>query len=281
MSTGTQPEPRLTRTGAVRNTALYTVLYVPAGLLVALGTALLLNRSTKGHDLIPLSEFELALANDKVAWITIDGDEVSGEFNGAEGLTIPDIPKKVKSFRTVYPAGTFSSGGPQLSRLMELRKNAKVTAENNQNLVVNLLLPLIPWLLSEPQLEYFHGIVLTLAGAVRRLWPLYRETAAVREILRVSPAQRAWMDLAPEWRGRPWAVVGPGERRVLWMVRSAETRPAFVESPMTATRTTPVWGLSMMKVESSTTNSSTRLDAEEVGASTTVRRATSPKRTFC
>ncbi|MFI8526238.1 carbohydrate ABC transporter permease [Promicromonospora sukumoe] len=32
---------------AVRNTALYTVLYVPAGLLVALGTALLLNRSTR------------------------------------------------------------------------------------------------------------------------------------------------------------------------------------------------------------------------------------------
>ncbi|MBA8807564.1 carbohydrate ABC transporter permease [Promicromonospora sukumoe] len=32
---------------AVRNTAFYTVLYVPAGLLVALGTALLLNRSTR------------------------------------------------------------------------------------------------------------------------------------------------------------------------------------------------------------------------------------------
>lgn len=32
---------------AVRNTALYTVLYVPAGLLVALGTALLLGRSTR------------------------------------------------------------------------------------------------------------------------------------------------------------------------------------------------------------------------------------------
>ncbi|HEV6952059.1 MAG TPA: sugar ABC transporter permease [Promicromonospora sp.] len=32
---------------AVRNTALYTALYVPAGLLVALGTALLLNRSTR------------------------------------------------------------------------------------------------------------------------------------------------------------------------------------------------------------------------------------------
>ncbi|MFI6428557.1 carbohydrate ABC transporter permease [Promicromonospora sp. NPDC050880] len=32
---------------AVRNTALYTVLYVPAGLVVALGTALLLNRSTR------------------------------------------------------------------------------------------------------------------------------------------------------------------------------------------------------------------------------------------
>jgi multiple sugar transport system permease protein len=32
---------------AVRNTAFYTVLYVPAGLVVALGTALLLNRSTR------------------------------------------------------------------------------------------------------------------------------------------------------------------------------------------------------------------------------------------
>lgn len=32
---------------AVRNTALYTVLYVPAGLVVALGTALLLNRGTR------------------------------------------------------------------------------------------------------------------------------------------------------------------------------------------------------------------------------------------
>jgi len=32
---------------AVRNTAFYTVLYVPAGLLVALGTALLLNRSSR------------------------------------------------------------------------------------------------------------------------------------------------------------------------------------------------------------------------------------------
>lgn len=32
---------------AVRNTAFYTVLYVPAGVLVALGTALLLNRSSR------------------------------------------------------------------------------------------------------------------------------------------------------------------------------------------------------------------------------------------
>jgi len=58
-------------------------------------------------------------------------------------------------------------------------------------------------------------------------------------------------------------------------------RPAFVEVPLTATRTSPVCGLAMVKVESPATSAETFVSASEVSASTTWRNTLSPKKTFC
>jgi cell division protease FtsH len=105
---------------------------------------ILVNKNNSSQTLIPLSEFELALKNDEVQSATIDGDEIRGEFT--EKKSIAGIPDQVKTFRTLYPTGTLSNGY-YLAQLREIPSNAKIDAENSQNLVVNLLLPLIPWLL--------------------------------------------------------------------------------------------------------------------------------------
>jgi len=120
------------------------------GWVLFIGLAIMLFILVKGSNttqtLIPLSEFETALNEDKVASLTIDGDEVRGEFS--DERSIADFPDKIKTFRTQYPTGTLSGGGGvYLARLRDIPSSAKVVAENSQNLVVNLLLPLIPWLL--------------------------------------------------------------------------------------------------------------------------------------
>ena len=115
------------------------VLFI--GLAVMLFVLLQGNRAAQGE--IEYSEFESRLDQDKVAWIRFTGDKIEGEF------TEPQVigqGEDVKKFFTELPAGSVSSG-PMVTRILDKRGNAKVGFENNQNLLLTILVPLIPWLL--------------------------------------------------------------------------------------------------------------------------------------
>jgi cell division protease FtsH len=116
-------------------------------LFIALAVLLfmLLNKSSQTHQTIAVSDFESRLVGDQVKKAVIQSDDVVGEFRNPE--TIPNATGLVTRFRATYPAGTFNNGGPQFRWIMDNRKNAEVTAENNQNILINILVPLIPWLL--------------------------------------------------------------------------------------------------------------------------------------
>jgi cell division protease FtsH len=114
-------------------------------LFIALAVMLfvLLNQGNRNQPMIAYSEFESRLDADKVATAEIEGDKLVGEFSNAE--TIDGNAAQVKKFYTELPAGSVASG--MYDRILDKRKNAKVIFRNNQNLLLNILLPLIPWLL--------------------------------------------------------------------------------------------------------------------------------------
>jgi len=118
------------------------VLFIALAILLFM----LLNKTSQQHSLIPVSDFESRLMDDKVRKLTVQSDDVLGEFRNPE--SIPGIATgPVTRFRVTYPAGTFSSSSTQFRWIMDNRRTAEVTAENNNNLVINILVPLIPWLL--------------------------------------------------------------------------------------------------------------------------------------
>jgi len=115
-------------------------------LFIALAVMLfvLLNQGNRNQPMIAYSEFESRLEADKVAKAEIEGDKLVGEFIGP-GEVIDGNPTAVTKFYTELPAGSVASG--MYDRILDKRKNAKVTFRNNQNLLLNILVPLIPWLL--------------------------------------------------------------------------------------------------------------------------------------
>jgi cell division protease FtsH len=104
---------------------------------------LLISNKSKAYHPIDTSTFWSKLADGRVRTLTIEGDEVVGEFVG-QGEQIDD--KTVTRFRTSFPTGT-SSDWAFTREILDNRNDAVVKVENNQNLLISLLLPLIPWLL--------------------------------------------------------------------------------------------------------------------------------------
>jgi cell division protease FtsH len=104
----------------------------------------LLNQSGRGVPEIDYSEFESRLggAEDKVASIQVEGDKITGEFT--ESVTIG--PNTVKKFTTSLPAGSAASG-QLINRILDRRGSARVDFENDQSLLLQILVPLVPWLL--------------------------------------------------------------------------------------------------------------------------------------
>ena len=106
----------------------------------------LLQQKNNVHTLIPLSEFHTLLQDSKVQVVRIDGDELIGELVEPQVVPGASSKDKIQRFRTVLPTGTSSS--PELTLwLLNNRQTAKVEAENSQNLLFNILIPIVPWLL--------------------------------------------------------------------------------------------------------------------------------------
>jgi len=111
---------------------------------LAIMLVLLLRNSSPAYQKIHMSDFETLLANNHVEEFTIDGNEVDGIVK--ENVQIPGAPSNSKYFTTEYPEGTFSNG-VYLAELMKKRGDTAVDSKNQSNLLMNILLPLVPWLL--------------------------------------------------------------------------------------------------------------------------------------
>ena len=93
---------------------------------------------------ISLDQFAQQLETKQIAWLSIDGDEVRG------ALTTPlNLPngQRVVEFRTALPTGMGSDWGFVHWVLDRAKDTTTVQVHRANDYIVNILVPLIPWLL--------------------------------------------------------------------------------------------------------------------------------------
>ncbi|MGH7179136.1 MAG: ATP-dependent zinc metalloprotease FtsH [Tepidisphaeraceae bacterium] len=113
-------------------------------ILLAVMLFVLVQSHNRSATHIDLDRFWTLLNEHKVKEVTIEGDEVSGELQpGAYLLDGHDV----KAFRTTLPQNNSTDWKFTQALLDAAKGSAKIRAENNQNLVLQVLVPLIPWLL--------------------------------------------------------------------------------------------------------------------------------------
>jgi cell division protease FtsH len=115
-------------------------------LFIALAVMLfmLLNKSGAQYVSVSLSEITSRLKTDGVKELTIDGDKWIGEFRKPEA--IGDKGENVTKFQTALPSNS-STDWSMTQWVLDNAKGAKVNIENSPNVLINILVPLIPWLL--------------------------------------------------------------------------------------------------------------------------------------
>jgi ATP-dependent Zn protease len=90
-----------------------------------------------------VSDFESFLEQGVIRTITVQGDEVYGDLlsptRAADGSLITN-------YRTSFPTGMTQSWA-FMEHVLHNRGGARVYVENDQNLLLQVLVPLIPWLL--------------------------------------------------------------------------------------------------------------------------------------
>jgi cell division protease FtsH len=109
------------------------------GWLLFLGLAamlfMLLSKKGDTFKLITLDDFVFSLERKEINSVVIDGDEISGHMDDGRG------------YRTALPAGLAGNWSFIQWLLATSKGTASVEVRNPNNLVINILLPLIPWLL--------------------------------------------------------------------------------------------------------------------------------------
>lgn len=121
------------------------------GLVIMLLSLLRLNNKT--YTPVSLSEFQVKLFDDKVQSVTVDGDDLSGQFMQPQAV-VGVTTGPVTNFRTSVPTGT-SQSFSFTQWLLANRHNAEVKVENNPNLIINILLPIVPWILFIALIYFF------------------------------------------------------------------------------------------------------------------------------
>src|ERR1700733_6153151 len=107
---------------------------------------MLVQKQSRNYTPINLDTFWTNLNNGKVKELTISGDEIQGQFS--QKIPSPNSPD-IEFFRTTLPTGT-SSGWDFTRDILKAAGNHEgvaVKVENNQNILLQVILPLIPWLL--------------------------------------------------------------------------------------------------------------------------------------
>jgi cell division protease FtsH len=104
---------------------------------------LLLNRQGSQYQLLDCGQVFTEMKAGNVKTITMESDQIKGDFRLP--VALPGISKPVDKYRADVPPGSLS--GPLGTWIIDNRNGANLGAENGQNLLLNILLPLIPWLL--------------------------------------------------------------------------------------------------------------------------------------
>jgi ATP-dependent Zn protease len=118
------------------------VLFI--GLAVMFFLLLQVKHTVAGEKTVSLSDFQEQLEAGNVQYLTIDGEVIRGKCRLPQVVNAATMPT-FTMFRTEIPAN--ATGWAFTQWLLEHRNGADVSVENNANLVVNLILPLVPWLL--------------------------------------------------------------------------------------------------------------------------------------
>jgi ATP-dependent Zn protease len=98
-------------------------------------------RMLEVHD-VPLSFVEEQLTSGNVKRVDVEHDQLSGELAAPRSWD----GKSVEAFRTTLPEGTTAQWN-FTQWLLANRHDAIVNVRNQSNLVLNILVPLIPWVL--------------------------------------------------------------------------------------------------------------------------------------
>jgi hypothetical protein len=133
------PGPPARRGGKI----LGWVLFIALALMLAL---LLTRRSKPPYGEIALSDFAAKLRAGNVEWVTVSDTEVSGKFETPQTLASGRVPVTVTHFRTQLPNNVAGSW-PFTQWLLDNANGARIEADNGGNLLVNIVVPLIPWVL--------------------------------------------------------------------------------------------------------------------------------------
>src|SRR5712671_5757870 len=115
-------------------------------LFLALCAALFLLLNNRGGQYITLNYGDVLheLDSKNVKLLSMENDQLKGEFKTAVSFPGPGMGSVVR-FRADVPPGALS--GPLGVWVLDHRNGADLVAENSQNLLVTIIVPLIPWLL--------------------------------------------------------------------------------------------------------------------------------------
>src|SRR5205807_7877286 len=94
------------------------------------------------YQTIPFSNFWLQVQDHNIEKIAIDQSEITGKLKSQR----PIAGQPVQTFRTYVPEGMMQWEFLR-DLLHEMDKTTEIRAEPSNNILVNLVLPVIPWLL--------------------------------------------------------------------------------------------------------------------------------------
>jgi cell division protease FtsH len=113
-------------------------------------TFMFFNSRSQNYVDVPLSLFDAQLSAKPplINRIEIDGDDIQGQYVAKIQVKSTDgQTKSTQFFRTTVPTGTFQNSSAFLTRILDHSGDADVQAYNNGNILINVLLPVVPWLL--------------------------------------------------------------------------------------------------------------------------------------
>jgi cell division protease FtsH len=121
------------------------------GWVLFIGLAIMLflfiNGKPKARFTIAWSEFDQKLSDDQVREVTVEGGgDIHGSFRSAQ-IIGTNNSRAITEFRTKAPTVDGAATWGVLQYINQNRKNAIVAYDDGQSLLINILLPLIPWLL--------------------------------------------------------------------------------------------------------------------------------------